>query len=95
MYTRKTKVILGTSKQDTWKKAFLKAEGFKVKDDKKLIDKTKKRKLKIKQKSSFKWNERMKTEQERKDKKLKRRERNIKKRIDNNKEKKIKRRIKK
>lgn len=95
MYSKKTKVILGTSEKDTWKKAFLKSEGYKVKDDKKLIEKSKKRKLKIKQKSSIKWKERLKFEQERKDKRQKRRERNLNKRIVQKKDKKIKRRMKK
>lgn len=95
MYSKKTKVILGTSKQDTWKKALLKTQGFKVKDDKKLIEKTKKRKLKLKQKSSLKWKERLKAEKERQERRQNRRERNINKRIENKKEKRMKRRMRK
>lgn len=93
MYSKKTKVILGTSKQDTWRKALLKTQGFKVKDDKKLIEKTKKRKLKLKQKSSIKWKERLKAEKQRQERKQNRRERNINKRIENKKEKRMKRRM--
>ena len=95
MYSKKTKVILGTSQQDTWKKALLKTQGFKVKDDKKLIEKTKKRKLKVKQKSAIKWKERLKAERQRKERRQNRRERNINKRIEHNKEKRMKRRMRK
>ena len=80
MKTRKTQVILGKSDKDSWNKALLRAQGMKVKDNEKLIEKSKKKKLVLKKKSIKVWDERKKQLQERMEKRQKKRENNINKR---------------
>jgi len=68
--------------KDTWKKALQLAQGEKVKDDVKLLKKTIKREETFKKKSSKEWGERKSTVSKQKDHKQKRREENLKARID-------------
>ncbi|KAF9434243.1 hypothetical protein BGZ76_008333 [Entomortierella beljakovae] len=68
--------------KDTWKKALQLASGEKVKDDVKLLKKTIKREEVQKKKSSKEWGERKSTISKTKDQKQKKREENIKSRID-------------
>ncbi|KAF9112758.1 hypothetical protein BGX27_002844 [Mortierella sp. AM989] len=68
--------------KDTWKKALQLAQGEKVKDDVKLLKKTIKREEVHKKKSSKEWGERKSTLGKAKDQKQKKREENIKARID-------------
>ncbi|KAG0041008.1 surfeit locus protein [Podila clonocystis] len=68
--------------KDTWKKALQLAQGEKVKDDVKLLKKTIKREETFKKKSSKDWGERKSTVAKGKDQKQKRREDNLKARID-------------
>ncbi|KAF9202536.1 hypothetical protein BGZ49_007327 [Haplosporangium sp. Z 27] len=68
--------------KDTWKKALQLAQGEKVKDDVKLLKKTIKREEVQKKKSSKEWGERKSTISKAKDQKQKKREENIKSRID-------------
>ncbi|KAF9321636.1 surfeit locus protein [Podila horticola] len=68
--------------KDTWKKALQLAQGEKVKDDVKLLKKTIKREETFKKKSSQEWGERKSTVAKGKDQKQKRREDNLKARID-------------
>ncbi|KAF9170184.1 hypothetical protein BGX21_009144 [Mortierella sp. AD011] len=68
--------------KDTWKKALQLAQGEKVKDDVKLLKKTIKREEVQKKKSSKEWGERKSTIAKAKDQKQKKREENIKARID-------------
>ncbi|KAI7828785.1 surfeit locus protein 6-domain-containing protein [Gamsiella multidivaricata] len=68
--------------KDTWKKALQLAQGEKVKDDVKLLKKTIKREEVQKKKSSKEWGERKSTVSKTKDQKQKKREENIKARID-------------
>ncbi|KAG0044442.1 surfeit locus protein [Gryganskiella cystojenkinii] len=68
--------------KDTWKKALQLASGEKVKDDVKLLKKTIKREETFKKKSSKEWGERKSTVAKTKDQKQKRREDNLKARLD-------------
>ncbi|KAF9361728.1 hypothetical protein BGX34_006971, partial [Mortierella sp. NVP85] len=68
--------------KDTWKKALQLAQGEKVKDDIKLLKKTVKREEVIKKKSAKEWGERKATVKKAKEQKQKKREENIKARID-------------
>jgi hypothetical protein len=68
--------------KDTWKKALQLAQGEKVKDDIKLLKKTVRREEVIKKKSAKDWGERKATVKKAKDQKQKKREENIKARID-------------
>ncbi|KAF9902889.1 surfeit locus protein [Lobosporangium transversale] len=68
--------------KDTWKKALQLAQGEKVKDDVKLLKKTIKREEVFKKKSAKEWGERKATVKKTKDQKQKKREENIKARID-------------
>ncbi|KAG0088144.1 hypothetical protein BGZ93_005993 [Podila epicladia] len=68
--------------KDTWKKALQLAQGEKVKDDVKLLKKTIKREETFKKKSSKEWGERKSTVAKGKDQKQKKREENLKARID-------------
>ncbi|KAF9956150.1 surfeit locus protein [Mortierella alpina] len=68
--------------KDTWKKALQLAQGEKVKDDVKLLKKTIKREETFKKKSSKEWGERKSTVSKQKDHKQKRREENLKARLD-------------
>ncbi|KAF9135973.1 hypothetical protein BGX30_011379 [Mortierella sp. GBA39] len=68
--------------KDTWRKALQLAQGEKVKDDVKLLKKTIKREETFKKKSSKEWGERKSTVTKGKDQKQKRREENLKARID-------------
>ena len=68
--------------KDTWRKALQLAQGEKVKDDVKLLKKTIKREETFKKKSSKEWGERKSTVSKQKDNKQKRREENLKSRID-------------
>ncbi|KAF9417577.1 hypothetical protein BGZ94_009929 [Podila epigama] len=68
--------------KDTWKKALQLAHGEKVKDDVKLLKKTIKREETFKKKSAKEWSERKSTISKAKDQKQKKREENIKARID-------------
>jgi len=68
--------------KDTWKKALQLAQGEKVKDDVKLLKKTIKREETFKKKSSKEWGERKSTVTKGKDQKQKRREDNLKARLD-------------
>ncbi|KAI1317701.1 hypothetical protein EDD11_008007 [Mortierella claussenii] len=68
--------------KDTWKKALQLAQGEKVKDDVKLLKKTIKREETFKKKSSKEWGERKSTVSKAKDQKQKKREENLKSRID-------------
>ncbi|KAG9066196.1 hypothetical protein KI688_001417 [Linnemannia hyalina] len=68
--------------KDTWRKALQLAQGEKVKDDVKLLKKTIKREETFKKKSSKEWGERKSTVSKGKDQKQKRREENLKARID-------------
>ncbi|KAI1297118.1 surfeit locus protein [Mortierella claussenii] len=68
--------------KDTWKKALQLAQGEKVKDDVKLLKKTIKREETFKKKSSKEWGERKSTVSKSKDQKQKKREENLKARID-------------
>ncbi|KAI8359729.1 surfeit locus protein 6-domain-containing protein [Mortierella sp. GBAus27b] len=68
--------------KDTWKKALQLAQGEKVKDDIKLLKKTVKRDEAYKKKSAKEWSERKTTIKKTKDQKQKKREENIKARID-------------
>ncbi|KAF9960154.1 hypothetical protein BGZ72_007841 [Mortierella alpina] len=68
--------------KDTWRKALQLAQGEKVKDDVKLLKKTIKREETFKKKSSKEWGERKSTVSKQKDTKQKRREENLKSRID-------------
>jgi hypothetical protein len=90
---RSTK-ILGTTAEDSWNKAMLRAKGMKVKDDVKLIEKTRKRKLVLKRKSAKVWDERKKQLEEKQQKRQKKREFNLNKRKEQNKATKVKRRAK-
>ncbi|KAF9909110.1 hypothetical protein EC991_009020 [Linnemannia zychae] len=68
--------------KDTWRKALQLAQGEKVKDDVKLLKKTIKREETFKKKSAKEWGERKSTVTKGKDQKQKRREENLKSRID-------------
>ncbi|KAI8598143.1 surfeit locus protein 6-domain-containing protein [Dissophora ornata] len=68
--------------KDTWKKALQLAQGEKVKDDVKLLKKTIRREEVQKKKSSKEWGERKSTVSKTKDQKQKKREDNLKSRID-------------
>lgn len=68
--------------KDTWRKALQLAQGEKVKDDVKLLKKTIKREETFKKKSAKEWGERKSTVSKGKDQKQKRREENLKSRID-------------
>ncbi|KAF9922689.1 hypothetical protein FBU30_007203 [Linnemannia zychae] len=68
--------------KDTWRKALQLAQGEKVKDDVKLLKKTIKREETFKKKSAKEWGERKSTVKKSKDLKQKKREENIKARID-------------
>ncbi|KAK3832627.1 MAG: surfeit locus protein 6-domain-containing protein [Linnemannia elongata] len=68
--------------KDTWRKALQLAQGEKVKDDVKLLKKTIKREETFKKKSSKEWGERKSTVSKGKDQKQKKREENLKARID-------------
>ncbi|KAF9124579.1 hypothetical protein BGW39_008093 [Mortierella sp. 14UC] len=68
--------------KDTWRKALQLAQGEKVKDDVKLLKKTIKREETFKKKSSKEWGERKSTVAKGKDQKQKKREENLKARID-------------
>ncbi|KAF9089702.1 surfeit locus protein [Mortierella sp. AD031] len=68
--------------KDTWRKALQLAQGEKVKDDVKLLKKTIKREETFKKKSAKEWGERKSTVTKGKDQKQKRREENLKARID-------------
>ncbi|KAF9930881.1 surfeit locus protein, partial [Modicella reniformis] len=68
--------------KDTWKKALQLAQGEKVKDDIKLLKKTIKREEVLKKKSSKEWGERKSSVKKSKDQKQKKREENLKARME-------------
>ncbi|XP_071946902.1 uncharacterized protein [Antedon mediterranea] len=80
-----------TAESQAWKKALLKAEGTKVKDDPNLIKQTMKKQKKIKQKSAKQWNERIEQQEKTKKDKQEKRTKNIQSRKDQKQKKKVKR----
>ena len=75
-----------------WQKSMKQAEGEKIKDNEKLLKKSIKKQEKLKQKSTVKWNERKQLEKDDKDRRQKKRNANLQKRIDDKKASKIKKR---
>ena len=78
-----------------WQTVMSKAQGEKVKDDPKLLNKAAKRKDKIKERKKSKWDDRAKNVKEQQKKRADKREANIEKRKTDNKDKKRKKLIKK
>lgn len=78
-----------------WKSAFEKTEGVKVKDNVEILQKTIKKRQKLKKKTKVDWKNRVKNVEDKQAARQKKREDNLKKRQDDKKKTKLKRAVKK